>query len=460
MQEALRMPVRLEPPTNFTNKAPYFADFVKAELIRLLKGKLGEKDIPDAGLRVYTTLDLTANTIGQQAVARGIARLEKQYRLPPTEKLEGALASIDPATGYVRALIGGRSYAQSTFNRILNMKRQIGSTFKPVVYLTAFLKGADAQGVPYAPAHPAEDAPWTLIYDHGRQEWSPKNYEKEHLGWINYRAALAHSINTVAAKLGIEVGLKDIIKTARALGIDSDLPEVPSLSLGIAELSPVELLRAYSVLANHGTANDLTVIRGVTHDNLDGVMQYSANPQLVVEAGAIDLLTDMMKSVFTEGTAKAAHTMGFDREAAGKTGTTSNHRDSWFAGYTPQMCTVVWVGMDQTPTPQPSPGAIDPKTHKPIRKAKPTKVNLTGATSALPIWADYMREALAGDPPQPFPLSPALVDVTVDRRSGKRAALGCPLTQTVTDKYIKDHEPRDTSCEQSWPPSVPETKID
>ena len=161
-----------------------------------------------------------------------------------------------------------------------------------------------------------------------------------------------------------------------------------------------------------------------------------------------------MQSVFTDGTARAAHAMGFDRPAAGKTGTTSNHRDSWFAGYTPQLTAVVWVGMDQTPTPVPSGQPISDK------HIKPSHINLTGATSALPIWADFMRNALAGDPPQPFPLSTWLVDVTIDRHTGKRAERGCAVTQTWTDKYIKDHEPQASSCEAGWPTSIHKTKID
>jgi penicillin-binding protein 1B len=458
-EETRQLPIRLEPPKSYTNKAPYFADFVKAELIRELQGRYSEKDIPEAGFRVYTTLDMTASAAAQLAVSRGIGDLEKRLKLQAPDRIEGALAAVEPASGYIRALVGGRSYAQSTFNRILNMRRQIGSTFKPIVYLAAFLKGNDPSGVPYSPAHPVEDAPWKLTYDRGRQEWAPRNYEKEFLGWIDFRRALAFSVNTVAARLGVEVGLGDIVKTARALGIESDLPEVPSLSLGVAELSPVELLRAYSVLANHGIQNELTVIRAITYDNLGDYARFVSRSQPVIDAAAVDLLTDMMQSVFNEGTAKSAHALGFDRAAAGKTGTTSNYRDAWFAGYTPQLSTVVWVGMDQTPAPAPSPDATA-KGSKKEAPPKPARVKLTGGGSALPIWVDFMKHALAGEPPQPFPLSPNLVDVTVDRRTGKRAESGCPVSQTVTDKFIKDHEPSDSSCAPEWPPTSRETKID
>jgi penicillin-binding protein 1B len=441
---ALKMTVRLAPPTHSLNKAPYFADFVKAELIRQVKDRVPETELAEAGFRVYTTLDMAMNSAAQSSVATGVAALEKRYKVADKERLEGALASVDPTTGFVRALVGGRSYGQSTFNRILNMKRQVGSTFKPFVYLAAFQKGLDPAGVPYGPGHPAEDGPWKLTFDHGRQEWAPKNYEKEFLGWIDFRTALAHSINTVAAKLGYEIGPERIIKTARALGIESELPAVPSLALGVAELSPVDLLRAYAVLANHGTQDELTVIRAITQEDGGAYARFVYHPKEVFEPGPVDLLTECLTSVFTEGTAKAAAALGFDRPAAGKTGTTSNHRDAWFAGYTPQLTTVVWVGMDQTAAPE--------------KDGRPTRVSLTGATAALPIWVEFMKEALAGEPPAPFPVSPHLVDVSIDRHTGQKASLLCSSSQTVTEKYLKDAEPKETSCAPNWPESVRETK--
>ncbi len=449
-QLAEKLPVRLAPQIKAANKAPYFADFVKAELIRQIKDRIAEAEIPQASLRVYTTLDIPMNAAAQHSVNQGVMDLESKLKLnPQKERLEGALASVDPSNGFVRALIGGRSYSQSTFNRILNMKRQVGSTFKPIVYLAAILKGEDADGVPYGPGHPAEDAPWTLKFDKGRQTWTPRNYEKEYLGWTSYRTALAHSVNTIAARVGLEAGLDRVITTARALSIQSELPEVPSLSLGIAELSPVDLLRAYAILANHGIQDELTVIRAITQDDGSAFARFVYNPRQVVDRGAADLVTDMMTSVFSEGTARGAASMGFDRPAAGKTGTTSHHRDAWFAGYTPQLTTVVWVGMDQTPAP----------ASKDDKSKKPTKISLTGGTSALPIWVNFMKAALTGEPPQNFPVSPEISDITIDRHTGKRALGNCPMDQVITEKYLRSHEPRDSSCEKGWPESRKDTEI-
>jgi membrane peptidoglycan carboxypeptidase len=347
------------------------------------------------------------------------------------------LASVDHSTGYIRALIGGRDYSKSTFNRILNMRRQVGSTFKPIVYLTAFQLGRDPNGVPYGPGHPIDDSPWTLVYDHGRQQWSPRNYEREFLGWISFRKALANSINTATARLGYEVGIPNVVKTARALGIQSDLPEVPSLSLGVAELTPIELLGAYATFANHGVRDELTVIRAITHEDGSDFARFVYHPSQIFPPGPVDLLTDMLTSVFTEGTAREAIKMGFDRPAAGKTGTTSHHRDAWFAGYTPQLTTVVWVGMDQ------------PRAD--------SKVKLTGANSALPIWVAYMKKALAGEPPLQFPLSPYLSNVPIDVRSGQLANETCRPSQVLTEKYEKDNEPQSYACLPNWPEPTPKT---
>ncbi len=444
---AASMPIRLAPPQTVANKAPYFSDFVKAELMKQLKSRMTDEEVSQAGFRVYTTLDPLLNAAAQSAVLSGVRALEKRFKIAAPDRLEGALATVEHSTGYIRALVGGRSYAESTFNRILNMKRQIGSTFKPVVYLTALSKEIAPDGGTYGPARPVLDEPWTLKFDQGRQSWAPKNYEKGHLGWISMRTALAHSINTVAAKLGQEVGIPEIIASARKLGITSELPEVPSLALGVAELSPVELLRAYATLADHGTQEEFTVIRAITHDDRSAYARFVFHPNRVLDAGPVDLLTDLLKSVFDEGTAKDARKMGWDRPAAGKTGTTSNHRDAWFAGYTPELTTVVWVGMDQAP----SAAEENAKNASP----KKTKVSLTGAGAALPIWIETMKQGLFGLPVQDFPASEALTEVTINPYSGKRANSFCQPSLTKTEKYIRGHEPRDSACEDRWPSSKP-----
>lgn len=461
---AEKQSIRLAPPVTVSNKAPYFTDFVKAEMIRQLKDKISEQDIAAAGFKVYTTLDSQLGSLAQAAVTNGVSALEKKLKLDPavdTERLEGALATVDHKTGYIRALVGGKSYSASTFNRILNMKRQVGSTFKPFVYLTAFLQGEDANGLAYGAGYPVEDAPWTLSFDSGRQKWTPRNYDKGFLGWIPLRTALAKSINTVAARLGVSVGIPAVIETARALGIQSELPAVPSLTLGVAELSPVELLSAYATIANHGVQDELTVIRAITKSDGGDFATFVYNPKQVYPQPPIDLLIDTMRGTFIEGTAASASAYGFDRPAAGKTGTTSSYRDAWFAGFTPNLTTVVWVGTDQNTSlvEKDEEETLDPKTKKPVKK-KRRRVELTGASGALPIWIDFMKQALVGELPTPFPESPHLSEVRIDMRSGHPATLDCAEEQIRTERYMKEHEPRNPECWDHWPESVTELSID
>lgn len=443
---ALRMPIRLAPAQSVSNKAPYFTDFVKAELIRQLKDRMAENEIIEAGFRVYTTADLALNAAAQDSVASGVTELEKRFKVGAEERLEGSLVSVEHATGFVRALVGGKSYRDSNFNRVLNMRRQVGSTFKPIVYLSALRKGADSGGVTYGPGYPVEDAPWKLSYDRGKQSWSPRNFEKSFMGWTTMRAALAHSVNTVAARLGLEVGLTNIIATARLLGIESELPKVPSLSLGVAELSPIELLRAFATVANGGLQDELTLIRAITHDDGSGFARFVYHPKQVIEPAAAELLSDMMGSVFSEGTAREAGRMGFTLAAAGKTGTTSSHRDAWFAGFARQLTTVVWVGMD---VPPPHPEAEEAE--------KPARIALTGAGAALPIWVNFMKSALRGSPEPASGPGENLVEIRIDRHTGKRATSDCPEPQVLLEKFIRGQEPgAEETCAQEWPASAPE----
>ncbi len=460
---AEKLPLRFRPPVSASNKAPYFTDFVKAEMIRQLKDRISETDVAAAGFRVYTTLDPQMAEIAQNAVATGVAALEKKLNLNsaenPTERIEGAMAVVDHKTGYMRALIGGKNYSESTFNRILNMKRQVGSTFKPLVYLTAFLQGNDPSGLAYSTGYPVEDAPWKLTYDQNRKKWAPRNYDKEFLGWIPLRLALVKSINTVAAKLGVQVGIPAVIETARALGIRSDLPDVPSLALGVAELSPVELVTAYATIANHGVADELTAIRVITQDDGTVFAKFVLHAKQVFPPGPIDLLIESMKGVFTEGTAVAASAFGFTRPAAGKTGTTSSYRDAWFAGFTPDLTAVTWVGADQNQSLTEK-QVDDPESEKMKKKKKRKKpIQLTGANGALPIWADFMKRALEDSPPTPFPISDHLKQMKLDRYTGREAQFFCSGDQVIEEWVMRDYEPKGSSCESKYPDTISETTL-
>lgn len=449
---ALMQPIRLFPPPKAQNKAPYFTDFVKSELLKMMQDRYSETEISRAGFNVYTTLDLNLNQIAQDAVEKGVSRLEERFKINaethPDLRLEGALASVDVQNGYLRALIGGKDYSKSSFNRILNMNRQIGSTAKPFVYLSAIGKKNSAD-TPYGAAYPLEDAPWTWVYDNGRQSWEPHNYDKEFRGWIPMREALAHSVNVISAKVGYLIGVDAIADTFVKLGIpNSRIPRVPALTLGVLELSPVELLSIYSVLANRGMQKPLRVIRAITEDNGRTVQRTSDPATRVISEATSDLITDMMKDVFKTGTAKSASALGFHTEAAGKTGTTSDHRDSWFAGFTSETATVVWVGIDKAVEPAQPETSSD--QNKATTEEKKNSILLTGAGSSLPIWVDYMKTLNDSSPAAPFVASEHLSDYRIDRFSGNKSTSFCPSSQVVIEKYTSENAPTKETCVGSW----------
>ena len=450
---ALKEPIRLSQAPQSGNRAPYFVDYVKAELYRLLTDRFSEKEIQELGFQVYTTLDLNFNSIAQESLQKGLTQLEAKLGIQGAIQLQGAVAAVDQSTGEVKTLIGGRSYSESTFNRALNMKRQAGSTFKPIVYATAFREIEDPKGNTYTPAYPLEDLEWGWKYDSSQPIWKPSNYEHEKLGWLPLKTALAKSINTTAARVAKRVGLHEIAETAKLLGIDTKVPEVPSVTLGSVELSPIELLRAYMTFANHGKADQPYVIKAI--QNPDGSdfykSEYLARPK--IDPGVADMMTYLLQDVFTEGTASAiSRSLGFDRPAAGKTGTTNDYRDSWFVGYTPEVTALVWVGLDQ--------GIIQDalkdaqKTGAKTEKKIPKKIRLTGAIAALPIWLDIMKRALQFEPPLPFSESDQLVDVRLDVHSGQKAESSCPESQVVLEKVIVGREPKKSTCLRDYPKDI------
>ncbi len=447
-QRALKQPIRLAKAPQAGNRAPYFVDYVKAELTGLLKDRFDENEIPELGLQVYTTLDLGLNQIAQEALQRGLESVETRLKLKGVLELQGAVAAVDHTSGEIRTLIGGRNYGKSNFNRILNMKRQAGSTFKPLVYATAFRTFEDERGNSFTPAYPLLDREWGWTYDPKQPIWKPSNYEKEKLGWIPLKSSIAKSINTTAARVAKRVGLAEIAETAKLLGMSTRVPEVPSITLGSVEVNPLELLEVYMTFANHGKGGDPYVIKAI--QNPDGSefyrSEYRASPR--IDPGVADMMTYLLQGVFTDGTASFVSQLGFDRPAAGKTGTTNDYRDSWFVGYTPQLTALVWAGLDQ--------GLIEEAISEARKKDKtiPKRVRLTGASAALPVWVEIMKRTLQYEPALPFPESDHLVDMRLDSRSGQRATESCPESQVVLEKVIIGREPKKTTCLPDFEPPL------
>lgn len=357
-----------------TEPAPFFVETVRNEI-----SKMG-LDLSE-GAKIFTTLNLAAQEAARSTVARGLEALEKNNKrikelLSQGKRLEAALISSDPISGEVQAVIGGRQFKVSQFNRALNSQRQIGSLMKPIVYLTA-LENNDEEGRPYSPITLISDDPFTYKYD--KQVWSPKNYDRKNYGNVPLYFALKNSLNAATSRLAVQVGMEKTVETAKQLGITSKLRALPSLALGAFEMTPLEVLRVYSTFAGLGTARNLTFIRSI--ESLSGQTLFEADTQAseVVSKEMTSVLVGMMKQTIASGTGRSIRTMGFNHPAAGKTGTTNDTKDAWFAGFTPLHVAVVWVGFD------------DGSAH-----------GLTGTSGAVPMWTDYMKQVGVQYPPIDF----------------------------------------------------------
>jgi penicillin-binding protein 1A len=376
-REALQTPVRLSPsPALNSQIAPYFVEYVR----RVIGDRYGFDPLLQGGLQIYTTLDGDVQLAAQKALREGLneirLRVRKKSRTPPREaqgEVEGALLAMDPRTGMVRALVGGYDFYQSQFNRALQAKRQPGSAFKPIIYSAALEAG-------YSELSIVPDAPLVFRMAPGKF-WRPQNYDNRFVGPVTLRSALAHSLNSVAVRLAQRVGLERVIQQARKLGIESPMEKNLSLALGSASVSLLEMVRAFGVFAGGGNLAEPLFILKVTDRYGNVLEENEPTTKAVLSPEIAYVLTDMLKNVVQSGTARAAAKLG--PNVAGKTGTTSDFRDGWFIGYTPEFVAGVWVGYDD---------------HRPLGDKE------TGANTALPIWLNFMSGAGQGNSPAEFPV--------------------------------------------------------
>ncbi len=404
-----------------TVRAPYFIDFVKKQLADLYSQEVLESE----GLRIFTTLDMTLQRFAEKAVAEGLAGLEKAYamKLPKDheDQLQGALIAIQPSNGYVRALVGGRRYADSQFNRATQAMRQPGSTFKPFVYLTAF--DPNRSDNLFTTSSIIDDAPFSIRS--GGKIWQPNNYDKKSHGLVSLRQALYNSYNVATAKVALMAGLDNVARTARDAGIESPITAVPSMALGAIEVTPMELAAAYTVFPNSGMkATPLSIINVATKDG-DVLQKKRMKIKRAFDAGPVYLANSVMKDVLDKGTGLRARSLGFTGIAGGKTGTTSNYRDAWFAGFTPNLLALVWVGYDDNAT-----------------------MNLSGSSAALPLWTAFMKTAQPNSA-QDFPSPPDIILVKVNPPTGLLVTRQCP--EYAYEPFIEGTEPEIT-CEEFVPP--------
>jgi penicillin-binding protein 1B len=355
----LKEPIQTAGFTAHPRRAPYFMDYLYTQL----KNLYSKEDLSSLGLSIYTTLDTQAQKAAESALIRGLAHLEKQnpslYRSHPEKKLQGAVIVMQPKTGNILAMVGGRNYSISQFNRVSQAKRQSGSAFKPFVFLTALDR--------FTPASLLSNAPQAYSTEEG-EEWIPQNFKPVSETSVSMRAALAKSHNRATVDLAMQVGLDQVVRQARALHFSTPLETYPSLALGAFEAIPLELARAYCVFAADGVQPYPLVLKNIT--DASGIMlnrKHMKIERLISPAKAF-ILSSMLRSVVVEGTGKALQRYGISFPTAGKTGTTSNFRDAWFIGYTPDILILVWVGFDNGDS-----------------------IHATGAQAALPIWADVMN---------------------------------------------------------------------
>jgi penicillin-binding protein 1B len=413
-EKALTQPLGVETAAMDSADAPYFVDLVRSQLATRYAGH----DLTTQNLSVHTSLDLNLQGLAQEALTHGLDRLEKLIKRKDRGPVQGSLIALEPATGAVVALVGGRSYGASQYNRVTAAHRQPGSTFKPFVYLTAFEATFDDPALPpITPATVVEDAPTVFFYEN--KEYIPQNYEDDYRGYVTLRTALANSLNVATVKVAEMVGYDRIADLwTKKLGMGGNVRPYPAVALGSFEATPLEMATAYNVLANGGLKVEPVTVLQVMDDKGRTLEQHESSPPArVVREESAFLVTNMLKSVLTSGTAASSRAMGFQAEAAGKTGTTNDLRDAWFAGFTPDLLCVVWVGFDDN-----------------------SPLNLSGAKAALPIWVEFMKGALAGTKPQPFSLPASnIVFVEIDKETGLLATPNCP--KTISEAFIAGTEP-------------------
>jgi penicillin-binding protein 1B len=429
--KAKAAPLKLAPPNVEASDAPYYVDLVRDTLI----SRLNERELNEQSYRIYTTLDPELQKTAAQAVETGIKLVDDQITKLRTKKVkvgknkyetkvkpgpdaQVALVAIDPHTGQVLALVGGRNYAFSQLNHAV-AKRPTGSIFKPFVYAAALNTALDGTQSVLTPASMVPDQPSTFSY--GDQIYEPRNYKEEYHGDVTLRYALALSLNNATVKVAEEVGYDKVADLAKTAGISS-VKATPAMALGAYDATPLDMAAAYTVFANGGIRVSPVLINSVRNSKGDVVMDFTPDKRQVLDPRIAFVMTNMMEGVLNFGTAYPVRQRGFTAPAAGKTG--SSH-DGWFAGYTSNLLCIVWVGFDDY-----------------------SDLRLSGAQTAAPIWAEFMKKAVAlsqYSDVKPFTQPTGVVDVQLDKATNRLATPACPDTYTAA--FVAGTEPHDT-CDQ------------
>ncbi len=430
-EKAKATPLRLAPPNVEASDAPYFVDMVRDTLIN----KFSEHDLNDESYRIYTTLDPDLQKAAAQAVESGIKLVDEQVLKLRTKKIkvgkrvethvvpgpqaQVAMVVLDPHTGAVLALVGGRDYGFSQLNHALS-KRPTGSIFKPFVYAAAMNTALDGSQTVITPASTVTDAPTSFAY--GDQIYEPRNYKEEYHGDVTLRYALAMSLNNATVKVAEEVGYDKVAALAKSAGIASVKP-TPAMALGSYDATPLDMAGAYTSFANNGQRLSPILVNSVRNTQGDVISNFKTDQRPVLDPRIAYVMTNMMESVINNGLGyTAVRLRGFELPAAGKTG--SSH-DGWFAGYTSNLLAIVWVGYDDY-----------------------SDLRLSGAMTAAPIWTEFMKKASLlpqyADMKE-FAQPTGVVDVQLDKATNRLATPQC--TDDYTAAFIIGTEPRQT-CDQ------------
>jgi penicillin-binding protein 1B len=432
-EKAKATPLKLAPPNVEASDAPYFVDLVRDTLI----SKFNERELNDQSYRIYTTLDPDLQKAAAQSVEAGIKLVDDQITKMRTHKVkvgkgkyetkvtagpqaQVAMVVLDPHTGAVLALVGGRNYGFSQLDHA-TAKRPTGSIFKPFVYAAAMNTALDGATTVMTPASMVDDAATTFAY--GDQIYEPRNYKEEYHGPVTLRYALAMSLNNATVKLAEEVGYDKVADLAKTAGINS-VKATPAMALGAYDATPIEMAGAYTAFANEGTRISPILISSVRNAKGDVVQDFTPDKRQIMDPRIAYVMTDMMQGVVNFGLGfSAVRGRGFQLPAAGKTG--SSH-DGWFAGYTSNLLCIVWVGYDDY-----------------------SDLHLSGAQTAAPIWTEFMKKAAAlpeYSDMRGFNQPTGVVDVQLDKTTNRLATPSCP--ETYTAAFVAGTEPRET-CDQS-----------
>jgi penicillin-binding protein 1B len=392
---------------------PVSALYVAAEVTRQLRQLLPSEVAEAPGLAVFTAIDPDVQREAERAVRHGVDALERGRRR--REQLQAALVALDPRTGRVRALVGGRDYGSSQLDRAARARRQPGSAFKPFVFLAALDPARRPDVPPWTVTSAIDDDPIAVRV--GTNVWRPENYDGTFAGRITLEDALAESRNAATVRLALDLGMDAVARAAEDAGIASPLPRVPALALGAAETSLLEITAAYGVFASGGVRRPPILIEAVVSPGGETLHASSSTEARVMAPGVAFLVTHLLERVVDAGTGRSARDAGLIGPAAGKTGTTDDTRDAWFVGFTPDVVAGVWVGLDRGGS-----------------------TGLTGAQGALPIWTQFVRATTSGGEVHDFAVPDDIVWHDVDPLSGGLATAGCPTVRRAP--FLNGVEPR------------------